>query len=232
MTVLELIQEALLTFGAIGAGQTPPANITTSARVNLNMLLEKWLNMPTLAYTEQQSFSVVQSTYSYVVGSGQTWDGNKPLKITKAYIRDSDGYDHPLSIITEDEYMEIYDKDRESRPDCLFYLPSNSTGTVYLYPSPDASYTIYIKGPKAFTAYTGLTTTIDLPAGYLHALKWNLAIELIFNYEREPTAFMLKMANDSLSEIKRTNLPKPRQLAFDGAFCGNGSYNINTGDYE
>jgi hypothetical protein len=231
MTVLDLIKLSLLDLGVLGEGETPSDAMANHAMTVINLLLGEWNNDPHISYTEQQSFSVVSGTASYVVGSGQTWDGNKPLTIEKAYIQDSDGYDHPLSIIGEKEYMDIHDKDLSARPTKLYYKPSNSTGTVYLYGEPEASYTIYILGPLAFTEYDDPTTTISLPNGYLQALRYNLDIELSPSYHVDINRLILSKAASTLDDIKSTNRPKPRTIKTDNQFTGNGHYDINTSTF-
>jgi hypothetical protein len=231
MTVLDLIKLSLLDLGVLGEGETPSNAMANHAMTILNLLLGEWDNDPHITYTEQQSFSVVSGTASYVIGSGQTWDGNKPLTIDKAYIRDTDGYDYTLQIIGEKEYMELHDKDLSTRPTKLYYKPSNSTGTVYLYGVPEASYTIYILGPLSFTEYDDTTTTITLPKGYLQALRYNLDVELSHSYGINISRLIVSKASSALGLIKATNRPKPRTIKTDNQFTGNGHYDINTSTF-
>ena len=232
MTVLDLIKASLRVLGILAAGETPDAQQSTDARQALNLMLGEWDNDGFLTLREQQNFSVSSGTASYSIGDGETWDGNKPLKILVAYLRDSDGYDHPLTIINEKEYMEIYDKDSEGRPTRLFYQPAETTGTVYLYPEPDDAYTIYLLNHKEFTEYTALTTTISLPSGYLNALKFNLAVEIAPEYEREPSQWVISQATKKLAAIKSTNVKKPGPMKFDNALTGQpGIYDIDSDSY-
>lgn len=227
MTVLDLIKAALRLIGAIASSETPTAGQAQDAREALNLLLTEWHNDPLIALTEQQTFNVSSGTYSYTIGSGQTWNGNKPLKILSAYITDN-GSDTPLRVINEVEYMGINDKDASGQPDYLFYDEGNTTGVVYLWPAPNDTFTCTILSQAAFTSYTSNSTTISLPNGYLQALKYNLAIEIAPEYEAQPSQWLVKRAMDTLAAIKRTNLKKTSRMRFDRAL----STTRNTGHFD
>ena len=231
MTVLELITAAYRKFGAIGAGETLSSGMSQDGLEALNLLLEEWENDGTITLTEQQTFNVTASTYSYSIGDSETWDGNKPLRILEAYVTIS-SYDYPLTEIYEKEYMRISDKDVEAYPTSFCYVPAESTGTVYLYPSPSTNGTITMLNNKAFTQYTELTTTVDLPNGYKPALIWNLSAELYPEFEQKDTpAWLLSRAEKTLNAIKTTNTRRPIPLKFDPILTGGRSrFNINTGD--
>jgi hypothetical protein len=231
MTVLDLIKSSLRLLGVLAAGETPESADSNDANDILTILLEEWQNEGLISLTEQQSFSVSSGTLNYTIGSGQTWDGNKPLDILAATLRDSDGYDTNLKIIGEKEYLALHDKDMSAKPTKLFYAPSNSTGVVYLYGQPDANYTIILLKQAAFTTYTDLTTTINLPAGYLQALRYNLAVEIAPEYEITPSAWIVSQSNEKVAKIKRTNRKKPKPLQFDPIFNNVNTYDIESDTY-
>lgn len=224
MTVLDLIKASLR---LLGYTETPTAAQAVDAREALNLLLQTWQNSGLLALTERQSFTVASGTAEYLIGDGQTWDGTAPISVTDAVLRDSDGIDLPVEVICERDYMAIRDKSVVMQPIKLFYSRSANIGTVYLWGVPDATYTLIMLGNKPFTTYTLLTAEIELPAGYLNALKYNLAIEIAPEYEAEPSAWVIKQANDKLIEIKRPNLKKPRKISLGTV----GRYDIQTDRY-
>ena len=228
MTVLDLIKSSLRLLGVLAAGETPDSAMSNDANSILTLLLEEWQNEGLVSLTEQQSFSVTSGTLNYTIGSGETWDGNKPLDILAATLRDSDGYDTDLKIIGEKEYLAIHDKDLSAKSTKLFYLPSNSTGTVYLYGQPDANYTIILLSQAAFTIYEDLNTTINLPSGYLQALRYNLAVEIAPEYEKTPSDWIVRQSIEKLAKIKRTNSKRPRPLRFDPLFNKLNTYDIES----
>lgn len=220
MTALDLIKASLRKIGVLAKGQTIDSSDASDARTALNLLLEEWENDTTLSLNELQSFSISDGTGGYSIGDGETWDGSKPLNVLSAYVTVG-GYDYQLIISDITEYMEITDKDAEGTPTHLFYVPSNSTGTVYLFPAPSASGTITILNKKSFTQYSSGDTDIDLPAGYKSALIYNLAMELYPEYEGvNIPQWLLKRAENTKETIKKTNTVRPIPIKFDPILTG------------
>jgi hypothetical protein len=228
MTVLDLIKSSLRLIGAIASSEVPNSEMVNDAKEALNSLLGEWHNKGLVSLTEQQTFNISSGSLSYTIGTDMTWNGNKPLKVLSAFIS-LNSVDYPLEIIGESEYMDISDKSVSCMPSKLFYLPGNNTGTVFLYGKPDQAYTITLLSQKAFTTYTSTSTSVDLPSGYLSALKYALAIEIAPEYESSPSQWLLSRANETISAIKRTNLKKPKAMQFDGIFSGGGgTYNVES----
>jgi hypothetical protein len=231
MTVLELIKVSLRAIGAIASSQTPSSNASSDALEALNLLLGEWHNNGLIAFPDIQTFNAVAGTKVYTIGTSMTWNGRCPLRIISAYST-IDDIDSPIKVISESEYMEISEKDESGIPSMLFFSPSGSTGTVYLYGNPDQNCTITILSNKPFTAYTDMSTTILLPDGYLSALKYALAVEIAPEYEAIPSDWLLKRANETLSAIKKTNLKRPVPMKFNTPFSGSGTYNIETDTFS
>lgn len=228
MTVLELCKAVYRIMGVIAAGETPDTGQNSDFKEALNLLLGEWENMGLLSLSEEQQFTAATGTASYSIGSGETWDGNKPVKINAAACRIG-GIDYPIEIINEDSYLNISDKSSTGIPNKLYYRPSGSTGTIYLSPAPAAAYTIIITNNKAFTTYSSDGTEIDLPAGYLSALKYNVAVELYPEFEMEPKQWVVSRAFSTLEAIKNTNSKRPPTMLTD---TQGGVYDIDTGTYR
>lgn len=233
MTVLDLIKSSLRLIGALAANSTPNAETERDVRETLNLLLGEWRNRGLLALSEKQTFNVVSGTNSYTIGTGLTWNGRAPLKITSAYLT-IDSTDYQLEIIGESEYMEIADKTLSARPSKLFYMPNGEDGTVYLFGEPDENCTITIVNPNVVN-YTSGSTSIELPSGYLQALKYALAVELIPEWgETSATNIQIitRRATETMAAIKSTNLKKSKPIQFDTPFSGCGNYNSDSDTWE
>jgi hypothetical protein len=61
----------------------------------------------------------------------------RPHNIVYAYIRDSEGTDTPLKVISRERYDEISDKDEVGVPTKLFYDRSIPSGEMYIHPVPE-----------------------------------------------------------------------------------------------
>lgn len=230
MTVLDLIKSSLRLIGVIASGETPDGSMTSDALQALNLLLNSWQNEGLISLTEEQAFTATSGNMSYVIGSSQTWNGNKPLSIITAKIRDSAGNDYPLKQISYNDFLRIFSKSDSGRPYTFAYVPAESTGTIYLHFTPDTTYTVTLLSQKALTEYTValLSSIIDLPAGYLAALKYNLAVELSPEYSTTISQLIIAKADDYLVKLKRTNLKKPSRISYDPIFSKKQNYDVIT----
>ena len=82
-----------------------------------------------------------------------------------------------------------------------------------------------------FTQYTSNDTTIDLPQGYLPALKFNLAMEIAGEFESEPSLIVQRRAMDTLKNVKRlNNLHRVPRMRYKSSQPGmNRRYDYRTG---
>lgn len=224
MTGLDLIKASLR---LLGFNETPTAEQSADALEALNLMMQGWQNIGDLALTQIQSFSVVSGTDSYVIGDGETWDGNAPVRVLKATLRDSNNIDRPVDVITDYEYMNIVNKSQSGTPYKLRYEKTGDTGKIYLYWVPQDSYTILLLNNTPFSTIT-LAGDIELPAGYLDAMKYNLTVEIAPEYENDPSGWVVNQANEKLNIVKRSNERKPRKIRFNG---NRRMYNIETGTH-
>lgn len=231
MKFLELLKSSMRLIKAIAAGEAPTAAEAADGLEAFNLMLGEWHNDGLLSLIERQSFVTSAGNSSYVIGSGQTWDGNKPLKIISAVCKNSNGDEYVLRVIGDTEYNEIYDKDAQGRPSVLYYLPGSATGTIYLNDVPDGIYTITLVSQKAFTPIASITTTLDFPDGYLSAFKYALAVEIAPEYEKEPSPFIMRQAEKKKALIKSSNTRKSNRIKFPRVTSGgrHGIYNYKNG---
>jgi len=231
-TASDIISDALADIGAIDPLEPLTTAESSHGLRKLNEMLESWSNESLAVYQIlQEGFATVSGTASYTIGSGATWNTARPLRIESAFLRDSSANDTPLMVLNREEYDAIPLKTTRYRPEYLHYTPSVANGTVSLIGVPDAVYTVYLNSLKALQSFAALTTTVVLPAGYLRAIKSNLAIELAPGYNKTPSALLVKLATDSLAAIKRLNARTPKLSVAHAAFGGGGhsGFNITTG---
>lgn len=131
-----------------------------------------------IPYSTSESFTVSAGTGSYTMGSAGTASSARAIKIKSAYVRDSDSLDQPVGIISEQDYGKVNDKAYRGTPKGLFYDPVYPTGTIYLTPVPDATYTMHIESEKYLHSALSLGTTVLLPGEYEDALILSLATKL------------------------------------------------------
>ena len=203
-----IIKASLRLIGVIATGETPTDDELQDAREALNMMLGSWSAKRLLIpYRTEESFALVASTNPYTIATGATFNTARPVRIESGFIRDSNGNDTPIKIITRDQYNAHVLKTTTGRPYELFYEDTYPTGTVFLYYSPDEIYTLFINSWKALTQLPLLTTEISMPDEYLRALKFNLAVEVAPEFGRSVPIEVAAIAKDSFDTISDLNRP-------------------------
>ena len=232
-TAHDLVRGSMRLIGAVDPGEELTASEAADGLEMLNELLESWSNERLAVYmTLQENFALVSGTASYTIGSGATFNTTRPLDILSAFIRD-DGYDYPLRILNRKEYDEITYKAASFQPEALYYQPSVANGIIYLHGVPAKTYSVtnglYIDSQKQLQSFSGLTTAIVLPPGYKRAIRYNLALELAPEYNRNVPDAVLAIARESKAAVKRLNsrTPKLSLAHLDGG--GSSGFNINIG---
>ncbi len=217
-TARDVIKKAMKKIGVLAPGEDPTAAEAVDALDSLNSLLSSWSGDSLITpATVQESFALIASQNSYTIGSGLNFDTSKPLRVVGAFIRDSSNIDYPVTLLTRNRYNALSDKTTEGRPTNLFYDPgiaqqATQTGTIYLYLTPDAVYTLYLVSEKAFTEFSNLTTAFTFPDTYKRAMIYNLAVELAPEYERAVSPDVREIADKSKQIIENINVVNKQRL--------------------
>lgn len=227
-SALDLITGAARLIGVTFKSEELDADEAADGLESLNDMLSSWANHGLLVpYRTWESFNV-SAAASYSIGSGQTLNTVKPTDIKAAFIR-SGSLDYPMEPLTDEEYENIGFKSTTSPfPDYYNYDNGHPYGTLRFYPQLGTSAALHLLTEKPLTAFGALTTSIDLPAGWKRALKFNLAPEMAPEYGQEVPTWVTKIANDSLSAIQLA-VAKNRPIKFMPKRLRQG--NIYTGYY-
>ena len=205
-TAANIIDRAHRILGQIGAGETCTASEYSDGLTALNALLDSWRNDQLFCYAmQEEALTLSSGTSSYTVGPSGTLVTTRPIEILDAYIRDN-SIDYPVQIITNEEYNTIPAKSTQSNwPDRMNYTPTMPNGTVYVYPVPNATRTLYLMTRVVLTSFSATTDTVSLPPGWERAMAYNLAIEMAPEYQTEPTPTTVVLAKASKAQIKQAN---------------------------
>ncbi len=183
----DLISGALRIVGAISQGETPTASQISEAASALNFLAKAWQadGMPLWA-TNQYTITMT-ATNVFRIGTGQTINTPKPLKIIQAFLRDtSTNVDIPMRIITRDEYNRLGNKSSTGQPIQIYYDVQNTYGDLYVFPTPDSTSVsnkrIIIVYQRPFEDFDASTDEPDFPQEWFDALKHGLADRLAPEY--------------------------------------------------
>ncbi len=199
-----LIAGALRLCGVLSQGETASSTQVTEASEALNMLVKAFAadGMPLWAIKEY-SVPLTASTSSYRIGTSQTVNTPKPLKVIQAFLHNtSTNIDIPMRILTRQEYNVLGNKTSSGSPIQIFYDPQNTYGDLYVFPVPsstDAStFTIRIVYQRPFEDFDAASDEPDFPQEWFEALKYNLADRLAgeYNLSKEDRAILKQEAKD------------------------------------
>lgn len=194
--------------------KAPGGTLTTAEQTDylydLNAAMESWGLDRSMCYQLlQESKALTTSTGSYTIGSGAAFDTARPNKIVDpCFIRDASNLDYPLTIIDAQAYGRITQKTLDgSTPQYLFYDHAYTTafGTIFLYPEPSASLTLYINSWKQLTTFATIGETVSLPPGYQLAIESNFAVMKAGGFTKASPE-LVKTARDSMARIQSLNL--------------------------
>ncbi len=207
-TAQTLIDRALRLIGAIASGESPTTAESNDGLVALNAMISSWQTekLNVFAFVDT-AFTLVASDGSYTVGpAGNFALTPRPSKIESCFVRVSD-IDYPVELIDRDRWFGIPDKTSTSDiPMYAYYEPSLTTGTLLVWPVPNAASSLHIITWTTLSELAALSTTVTLPQGYERALAYNLAIEVASEYEKPVAASVASIAVESKAAIKRANI--------------------------
>lgn len=199
-TARQLITDSAKLLGVVRKGEALTADEAVDGLSQLNDMLDAWANEGLSCISRTTESFVVASATSYTIGTGQTLNTSRPIKIVSAYFRVGT-IDYPLTIVTDEEYSDIGLKTlSSSNPEFLHYNNGHPTGIIHLY--PQAAGTLFLVTEKPLTSIAALSTTIDLPPGWNRALKNNLAIEMAAQFGVQTPAEVIKNAMTSKGSIQ------------------------------
>jgi len=208
-----MILRSLRMTGEKVRGATLDANEQVECLAELNTFMDHCNTVRLLCYSIQQnSFALTASTSTYTIGTNGAFVMTRPVKIVDpCFVRDSSGFDTPVTIINVQSYGEITDKDAGyTVPERLYYdtgYSATSTATIHLYPTPTSDLTLFINSWSQLQNFSSITTEVLMPPGYQLFIESNFAIHLAAGF-RPVSAELAKIAKESKAAIMGLNSPE------------------------
>jgi len=221
MTLEQLIIMQLKTIGVFNVGDSLDAEEAADAMLLNKTMVESWDAEGQLSYyVSQDRFSLVAGQGTYTWGHGYFPKGyfaqnyfvndgdiatSRPVKLLSGFVRDINGTDYPLELITVYGYDSLTIKTETGRPYYLYYNPTFPLGTCTFFYIPDQVYTVFLETYKSIVNWTNLTDEISLPPEYLAAMHWNGAAEMCPMFKKPVSQKIESMALKTLAVVKRLN---------------------------
>ena len=230
----QIITLALKDAGVIGVGQTPLADDINDAQLRLNWMLTQWRRKRWLIMHLVELEFVSTGVAEYTVGpQGNFNTSQRPDKIEYAFLRQINVTapalqpDYPLAILqSREDYSRITLKELQSFSQVVYYEPTYPTGTLFVWPRPNASiYEIHIGVKAVLEQISNLSATINLPDDYAAAMNYCLAQRLRAAYRMPPDASLDGFARDALATLRMANY-QIAALRMPGSLVRPGIYNV------
>ena len=167
LDVADYIEEA---FERCGIESRTGYDLKTAKR-SLNLLLADWANRGLNRWTiAQTTTSISSGTASYSLGADT-------IDVLGVVLRTGSGTtqnDQILSRISRDAFLNIPSKNTQAKPS-QFYVDRQTTPTIKLWPTPDASYSIVYDRLTRMDDADAFTNTMEVPFRFYPCLSAGLA---------------------------------------------------------
>lgn len=196
----KIVEAALRKVGGLSEGEVISDWQKTNAIEALNVLVKSWQTKGVFLWTEYLqliSLTASDDDYDFPITDPHF------LSIDKAFIRQSNN-DIEVTILSWSDFQEIPDKATTGLPSHLTVDPRNNI--VYVWPVPDASYSLYVFGVNKLKDFDTDSGVGDIESRWYRALLYGLAQDLLTEYPVPPNKakVIIDTANISFAEAKNT----------------------------
>lgn len=177
-TVYDLIDGAYKELNIVQVDGVPSSWQQLSGLRLLNSMLASWSDEPyRVSAMVAENFNLTAGVPSYTIGSGGVFNTPRPKDIPSAFLRY--GLDFPLLPIGKETYDDALPlKAIPGMPLHFYYETTFPLGKLFISPTPDLDYQIWIRGQKELTKYSSLMMAHGLERDYEEAIKSNLAVQM------------------------------------------------------
>ncbi len=167
----QIIERAYRIIGHLAPGDSLSGDDSTVGILVLNEVLKEWQNEGVFLW------QAVEGTQSISSGDATYVLNNDILSIDACrYVNGSS--EEPLEIIPYRKYLEIPDKDSTGAPLCIALNYSTPQRTLYVYPTPNATYSLKYLGTQRLQDLDTSSGNPAIPQHLLSALVYKLASAL------------------------------------------------------
>lgn len=143
------------------------------------------------------------------------------IGIEQAMMRDASGYDHPVDIITRNDYLLIGDKATTAELPTKLCFDDKLTPRVFLWPQPSSTaYVLHYLRVRALEDFDAATDNPDLMAKWIRALIYRLADDLADEYGiiLQERGYLSSKGGALVKKAKNADRGAPAQTFVKSAF--------------
>jgi len=216
----EVIQRAFRIVGALEPGEVLSANMLAQGVDALQQLVKSWSNKHLFLWSfDKSSFATVSTQLLYTI-TDLSGEDDAIIGLDEAWVVDST-QDLPLEVISYSRYQDIPDKASTGRPLAIAYKPTPNP-SFYLWPVPDAVYTIKTLSIYPLKDFDDASGSGDLPAEFQKALTYGLAEDLFDEYPgpMNERTYIAGKAQELFRQAKNADMPVETNDIVEGFYRG------------
>ncbi len=210
VTAQDIITGALIDIGEVGAGEVAGTDDLNYGLIRLNGIIDTWSVERLSLYTvRNQIFALIGTIQDYTFGeSGATFTTiGRPLLIqTIAAILPGTSIRFLMNLLTSKQWALIPEKSLTGilPTDCYQDGDFPNLG-IHLAPIPSGAINIEVYYWAALAQFADLTSQLQMPPGYLDALKYTLMLHLSPAYNKPIDPAILALAQSKKAAIQSLN---------------------------
>jgi hypothetical protein len=203
--------------GALASGEAPTAAEANDALLVLQQMIDSWNADRLMCFTITISeFPLVVGQQVYTLGTGGDFNIPRPARIERTsivsltnpaqpleleidYYTDLDWQDQPVKIINSSLPQAVYDDQNFPLRNLSFWpIPTQPVNTrLYCW--------------TQLTTFDLNTTDVTFPPGYIEALRYNLAVQLMAempgDYNQATFGIVTAKATETMGRVRSINVP-------------------------
>jgi len=244
MTLRDLVRSSFRLIGVLREGQGPNSDDITDSLVVLNAMLSSWsIDRLNVFEIRRDTYNLVANQQAYQIGPGAPdFDAPRPVRIDRAsVIYQPNGEfqpELPLGAWTTREWEDVRIKNITSTiPTNIYNDNAFPNANLFLWPIPTLALPLVLYTWQQLTSnFTSgnLDSSLSFPPGYEDAIRYNLAVRLAPEWQKELREDVIESARASKMYIQSLNAPAPVMIC-DSAITGNkyhGGWSYLTGSYQ
>jgi hypothetical protein len=205
-TVQQLVDASLRLIGVLDSGETPAASEANDAFAALNQIVSGWSGAGVPIYQTTYELIPMTGALNYPLAV-------RPVKLKSAHVT-ANGISMPAEIVTSERWSKFKDRSLISRwAQELYWDGGYPVSNLYLWPAPISGGVLELYSLKPLTAFSSLSSVIDLPPGYEQGLKFALAQVLAPEYGSALSPELANEAKGALAAINAMVLGPPQGAA-------------------
>jgi hypothetical protein len=234
-TANDIMGRALAKARVYRPGESIPSPILAQVFADLNDMLERWSLEKLMVVAETlESFALIAGQSEYTYGTGGDFNSIRPDSVLDSSFIRVGNSDYSVTLKPLSLYRSMRNKTTGARPKIMAYNPEYPLATIFLWPTPTSTDSLYLRVRKQLTKFADKTTSVSLPPGFRGGIVANLAMEISPNFGKKISDSLAFQAAQFIRTIRKSNRITSNPMRTSLAAMtgrGRGGVTINSGPF-